>query len=459
MLDSEKKDKKKKLYSYIKYLNYIRSKIKKDGLMRHFFYLKKKCSVLSKNVELPNNITQTFSKCEKDIQLHYVANYMMFYDVLFVDTAGDIFYTFKKESDYQKNIFKGNMRNTSISKKLISTPLSAFVDFEYYEFSKEPSAFFIIPIIADGHLDGWMLLQCALNRINDIFTNNRRKFATLETILVNKNNCMMTESRFILNAGELKTKLASKNICEKFREKKGHKKVKDYRGKWVLSSFEVCRIFNAEWLLIVKIDLREVITKLYKKDEDVYLDLILKKMVTNQKKLSHECCFCENSINCKVDMNEIKRVGNHGKLATYGVSSCLTAIISMPGKFSYMLHVSPLDKLFDGGLTDLFSKVLYKIEKFDIYGFQKNDLQVVLVSRAKNRIKKTVNFLINKGYYLSQIKGFYFSGLEYADICHDAKKGFTCIKCFGDKSLRTFMLESRCNYLNFGAIMTKRMNL
>jgi hypothetical protein len=110
-------------------------------------------------------------------------------------------------------------------------------------------------------------------------------------------------------------------------------------------------------------------------------------------------------------------------------------------------------------LTDLFSKVLYKIEKFDIYGFQKNDLQVVLVSRAKNRIKKTVNFLINKGYYLSQIKGFYFSGLEYADICHDAKKGFTCIKCFGDKSLRTFMLESRCNYLNFGAIMTKRMNL
>jgi hypothetical protein len=121
------------------------------------------------------------------------------------------------------------------------------------------------PVFKEGRLEGWFVLQCAINKISSMFTEEKGLGATGEVFLVNRHQYMLTESRFSKEVSTLNLHLSRDNIEAKFSEKAGHKMVTDYRGFRALTSFEVCRIGSSEWLLIAKIDESEIVTEQYRK--------------------------------------------------------------------------------------------------------------------------------------------------------------------------------------------------
>ncbi|MCP4575955.1 MAG: hypothetical protein GY846_06700 [Deltaproteobacteria bacterium] len=169
---------------------------------------------------------------------------------LFIDGDGDIFHTIRRQGDYHKNIFEGELAITTLARQLTNHPDETFVDYEYYSVSDEPSAFFVEPVLKDGCLEGWFVLQCAINKINNMFTQEKGLGATGEVFLVNRHQYMLTESRFSKETSILNRHLSSENIETKFRERSGRKMVTDYRGVRAFTSFEVCHIGASEWLLI-----------------------------------------------------------------------------------------------------------------------------------------------------------------------------------------------------------------
>ncbi|HJO55854.1 MAG TPA: hypothetical protein QF423_04215, partial [Candidatus Scalindua sp.] len=68
-----------------------------------------------------------------------------FYDILFIDSKGDIFFTVKKEDDFLGNIHEDRFDGIALYEKIRKAEIreTEFVDYEYYSVSDEPVSFFI----------------------------------------------------------------------------------------------------------------------------------------------------------------------------------------------------------------------------------------------------------------------------------------------------------------------------
>ena len=352
--------------------------IKSDDHMLAFFHLKNKYYQYQKTKKPPEELVQTFEALKIQINEHYMQHYLSFYDILFINRQGDIFYTIRKQADYHKNIFQGDLSRTALAQQLKTHPDKTFVDYQYYAISDEPSAFIVEPVIEDGLFQGWIVLQCAINKINNMFTPDKGLGATGEVFLVNKQYYMLTDSRFFGESSILKRHLSRENIESKFRERNGHKIVTDYRGYRTLTSFEVCQIGNSEWLLIAKIDESEIVTEQYKLNRQA----LAPDMVKNAGKTAlRDCGAITPGPKLKVvDMDEFQKVTNEKKICTYGVSTCTAIVISYPDKFSYMAHISNLDRIYGGETTDLINHILKQIKTFDIYPYELRKLRVTIIA-------------------------------------------------------------------------------
>ncbi len=425
-LDKIREEKKEQLFDYLKKIRKNAEAIKSDIPMLEFFHLKRKFYQLQKKTPPPEFLIQEIGKLKKNIRRHYLWNYLAFYDILFVDKNGDIFYTIRKQSDYHKNIFKGALAHTVLAKQLKKNPQQTFVDYQYYDVSGEPSAFFIVPVVKEENLAGWFIFQCAINKINNIFAQEEKLGATGEVFLVNKQNYMLTNSRFFGEDSILKQHLSNENIAGKFREKSGQKIVTDYRGFRVLSSFEVCHVADSEWLLISKIDENEIITEQYieKRKE------IRPKIIQRFKKLIPRSCdlLFDSREMVVVDMDEFQKVNNREILRTFGVSTCTAVIFSFPDKFSYMSHISNLDRIYGGNTTDLIGNILKRIRSFDIYKYEIRNLQITVVANHLDTIMNIIDRMVDEGIFLSQIKFIYNGNAIYANLIHDYVRNHTLVR-------------------------------
>ncbi len=430
-LDLLRAEKKKQLYDYLARVKDKADSIQNDEMMRGFFLLKRKYVRHKKLAPPPTEFVQGMEELKSKIRYHYLWNYLLFYDILFVDKGGDIFYTIRQQSDYGKNIFKGEFASTDLSRRLRDYPRKAFVDYQYYAISKEPSAFFVVPVEQEGNLEGWLVLQCAINKINDIFSSKASLGATGEVFLVNRNRYMLTDSRFSSESSILRQHLSKENIQAKFKEGSGHKIVVDYRGRRALTSFETCKIGGAEWLLIAKIDEDEILTEQYRHSKEQTKTRILKSFA-NQKITACEVpSFSGEEVD--VDMDEFQKARPGQVLRTYGVSTCTVIIIHLPGKFSYMAHISNMDRIYGGAITDLVGRVMDRLERFDIYPYQKRDLQVTLIANHTEAFLRAVDLLIERGVFLSQIKFMHMRNAKYASPIHDCQSGQTVVDWITDR--------------------------
>jgi len=423
-LDSTVQNTKRQLINYLQHTQSNAGEVVQDDLVKSFFKTQKAFEAIKDKSKLPKSTLAKKEKLELAFRRHYINKYQRFYDILMVDTSGNIFYTIKKEADYHQNIFTPEFRHTPLSRKLKSDIKKSLVDFRFYEISGEPSAFFIEPFYENGKFLGWIVMQFSVSKINHIFSLNKHLGQSGEVILVNKAHYMLTDSRFKPQSTILQKKLASNNIESKFALGKGHKQVTDYMGFDVISAFEVFSFMNNEWLIIAKINEAEVRSNFYLKNPDS-LKVMLLKYIEQQKHHYLKYRPVREAINVNID--EFKRGKSGEVLYTHGISTCSGLIISLKQDFAYMAHISPYDKIYGETRTDMLSQLLNRINYLEITRAQKKLLRFKLITPNKHTAVNVVNTLLKKGIMIDQIQIVMNPDASKAAISHFVERDSTVI--------------------------------
>ena len=148
-LDYVRQEKKDQLMEFCNRVHEQANSIEDDRMRVDFFHLKNKYYELAKASPPPDDLQHSIEKFKKKFRKHYIRHYLGFYDIQFISKSGDIFHTIRKEANYHKNIFMGELAKTHLSQHLQKKPEKDFVDFQYFFPSDEPAAFFIQPAYKD----------------------------------------------------------------------------------------------------------------------------------------------------------------------------------------------------------------------------------------------------------------------------------------------------------------------
>ncbi len=425
-LDRIRATKKVQLTEYLDRIQAQARSVRQDDFLKQFFAIKSRFYQLQQQRTAPPANQASIDKLKRAVRQHYLRRYLTFYDILCADRNGNVFYTIRRQADYHKNLFEGELGKTSLAHRLRKNPEEAFVDFEFYAVSDEPSAFFVEPAVVKGEHLGWFVLQCSINKINDIFTRSRGLGKTGEVFLVNEDHQMLTDSRFRADSSILKQHLSAENIREKFAEGQGRKIVTDYRGYRVLTSFEVCRVMGRRWLLIAKIDESELLTDYYRDHRDKLRGNLLKRLAATAPALSDAPRpICKPVV---IDIDEFRKAQPSQCLATFGVSTCTGVLVTLPKKFAYGGHLSSYDCVYGEGNLDLLGHMIQRIKRFDIYPYQQRRLEVVLVAPHLESIARAVDKFVDEGFVLSQLRFCHHPGATSASVWHDVKKHRTVVE-------------------------------
>ncbi|MBU8869562.1 MAG: hypothetical protein KOO60_01690 [Gemmatimonadales bacterium] len=424
-LDQVTKDKHRQLTAYLDRMCALAATVREDPVMRRYFSIKQRYWQLQQEQPAPPEALSAIESLKETLLNHYLNNYLAFYDILFVDSSGYVLSAIRHQADYHKHLFEGERAKTALARHLMEEPSASFVDYEFYNVSDEPSAFFVEPVIEDGQQLGWFVLQCAINRINTIFTRGEELGQTGEIFLVNRKHQMLTESRLDLGAGTLNRYLSEENIEGKFAEKQGHKRVIDYRDRVALTSFAVCPVMGSEWLLVSKIDEDEVITRHYLEN----LSRLQPSLTQSLGKIPQpDCPPCKLPTKANiVDMDEFRR-SNDTPLITFGVSTCTAIVVSLKQEKAYLAHASVQDRIYGAGDLDLLDYMLRRIRRFEIYPYQLRSLEVVLVAPHLESVTGAVEKLVEAGILLSQIRFLHCPEAESATVFHTTTSGQTVVQ-------------------------------
>ena len=427
--------------------------IRNDKVMLNFFEVSDKYFKMEQEGTAPDEFKRKIKEFRESIRDYYVTNYISFYDILFINKAGDIFYTIRKEPDYLKNIFAGELAKTCLSKHLSKNPREeAFVDFCYYKPSDEPAAFFIEPAFKDGEHLGWFVMQCAVNKVNSLFAGAEQLGMTGEMLLINKDGYLLTESSFVGSSTIMEIQLDNKNIDDKFRKKKGNKIVTDYRGFTVLTSFEVFDFFGTQWLVVAKVDEAQIITEHFQQHPKYYFEKI-ENFLSNSSVNKNGTFPKQHEKVIMVDMDEFVKADRSELLKTVGVSSCTAVIATYPGKFGYMAHLSPYDKMYGGSGTNLLGHITKKIKTYDIYKYERRRVLFTVVAKHFDSLANIVDKLIGEGFLLSQINVLHNPQAKCANVIFDYSENVTCTEWLMDNPDSDKITQNPGKENNLGAIV------
>jgi len=426
-----------------------------DDAMINCFEINNKYFKMNQNGTAPEEFKRKIKKFRENIRDYYVTNYLSFYDVLFINKEGDIFYTIRKESNYLKNIFAGELAKSQLSKRLSKNPQQeVFVDFHYYGVSDKPAAFFIEPAFKDGEHLGWFVMQYAINKVNSLFAGSEQLGMTGETFLANKEGCLLTESSFVGNSTILKMRLDNKNIDDKFKKGKGNKIVTDYRGFTALTSFEVFDFLGTQWLIVAKVDEAQIVTEHFQRYPKYYFEKI--ENFLSKSSVNNSGTFPKHHEKViMVDMDEFVKADHGELLKTIGVSSCTAVIATYPGKFGYMAHLSPYDKMYGSNGSNLLGHIVKKIKNYDIYKFERQHVRFTIIAKHLDSLKNIVDKLVSEGFLLSQINMLYSPKTKCANVLFDYSNNLTYVKWIMETDAQAKITKNLCDDNNLGAIVKR----
>lgn len=359
---------------------------------------------------------------EDQIDRHFLENYGDFYDVLWVDTSGFVFYTIRREEDYGTCLFT-RAAGTLLANRLREISEPAFIDFEYYSPSAEPGAFHVAPVFSDSQFRGWMVFQQAINRTNLILTDRQGMGRTGEVYLVNSNGIMLSQSRFTQRSTILKKKVETESIRVAAKAETGNLLITDYRGVRVFSSFSKLDILGAGWYLVAEIDEAEILTTHFSANLEILTARILSHFRSIKSKSTTPPCPSSQTI--KVDMGEYGFAPVGQRLITRGVATCTAVAVTFPGQFAALAHVAPTDESYNPTPIDLFgdnfkrnlvSRLLDRIRRYDIYPYELDSLQFVVVATHDESCWHIIDQLIDQGVFINQIKLLYNPAASYANV-------------------------------------------
>ncbi|MFW5788696.1 MAG: cache domain-containing protein [Spirochaetota bacterium] len=394
----------------------------------------------------------------------YLDDYQLFLDVHFIDESGDVFYSVLKQDNLFHNVFEEDPEDSPLAGKLRDNPESATLDFRFPGYGSEPSAFFAQPVHAGGDHRGWVVFQFASSRLQEIFSYEPSLGRTGEVFLVNRDQFMLTDSYNSPESAVLRRHLSAENILTKFAEGEGEKLVVDYRGYEALTSFKVYTIMGFDWLLIAKIDRDEVITRQYLEDPPRYHERLREYLRSADFRDAGEealAAMSEGREVEKVFLDDFRRIDDSSgdeaarALFTPGVATCTSIVISLPGRFAYMAHVSPYDRMYEGSRTDLIRTMLRRVHDFEVADKEIREVQVAIVTPTIRYSERIVDELVDAGIFLSQITFMKNPEARCADVYFDFESGETAVTwCYGtDFEERSVQFASRTPSL--GTIMER----
>lgn len=393
---------------------------------------------------------------ERDFKLdvHYVAHYGEFYDILFVDRSGLVFYSVLRETDYKSNLFTGPLRETKLARRLPSVREPSFIDYESYAPSDEPAAFFAVPVFPTGQSAapdpaadpvGWFVLQCPLNKLNAIVSDHRGLGRTGEVYLVNTEQRMVTDSRFSPDPARLDFAVDTPAVSSALSTGAGESLIEDYRGVPVLSSFEPFSVLGANWVIIAEIDEAETVTELYKQHRVSFLQKLLTDSTPRTWMAPGEASIPDRPRK-RVDLNEFARAASGEMLETSGVSTCTAITALMPGRFGYLAHIGPSDQVYgmpDTGRNDFLGDMLDRLRHYDVYPFEVRRLEFTIVAVHGASVGGAVDRLLEMGVELAQIRFAFNPQARYANVALSPETSEVLIEWILPDGKRTTTLARR----------------
>jgi hypothetical protein len=408
---------------------------------------------------VPKGLVERVAQLRDGFNGYYIQNYFAFYDILFVNTQGDIFYTIRKESDLDTNLAQAGPAGSALDRCLRTVPQDeAFVDFHHYRPSCKPAAFFVEPMHKDGVHVGWIVLQCAINKVNTLLAWTDDLGQTGETFLVNQEGYMLTESNFEGASTILKKRLDDRNVQAKFTEKQGHRTVTDYRGRTALTSFEVVEFLGTQWLVVAKMDTDEIATEHYLQHRRYYADKLLAYLRAAPIAPLRDVAPRAARETLRIDMDEFLKADNGERLHTFGVSTCTGVLATCPGRFAYLAHISPKDKVYGSDGTNLLGPMVKRIKGFDIYRCERRRVVFVVVATHLNALLAIVDKLVEEGFLLSQIKVMYNPHAESATISYDCPQNDLVVTWRAAGSPNDKRVHVMEDAANVGEIIQRVMN-
>ena len=415
-----------------------------------------------------------YALLEESISRLFVTELDKFYDLLFIDSKGDIFFTVKKEDDFMGNIHDNRFDGISLYNELRKSEIreTEFVDYEYYSVSNEPASFFISSVLEDDKVLGYFVLQLPINDINSILTDRRNLGRTGEVYLVNKRQLMITQSRFIDENTIITKKIDTDAVRSALLEKRGNKIINDYRDKRVFSSYEQFNYEGTEWIIIAEIDEDEVITEIYRGREKELsakvADYLADYSYHKDKRKLFEQGWMLNNSGIKVDFKEFQKSKNSQLLYTEGVATCTAMTLSYPGKFGYLLHITPTDGsyknigfltrlLLRDNYTDFVDSVMKSINRYDILPCEKSLLQIGVVATHDASFKNIIHKLIVNEVELSQIKLLLKKKSQKVDVVFDYENDKVWTQ-WGGSGFELMYTDEYDYAPNFGEIVKKLSN-
>ena len=420
-LDYVRQEKVEQLDRFTKKIHTLANQASKDETIVSFFNMNRYYHNLCKSQKAPASLTNDIEKMRQHFNSYYIKNYFVFYDILFVDMTGSVFYTLRKEADINIDLSNNNKALGMLQKAIISKPdKEVFIDYYNYAPSSEPAAFFVEPVYKQDVQAGWIILQCSINSLNSIFSATDDLGQTGETFLVNRKGLMLTESYFKGHSTILKERLDDRNIKAKFNEKKGHRVVTDYRDEIALSSFEIFEFLGTSWLVVAKIDKDEITTQHYKQHSKYYENLLVKHLRTMiSQPAGKDTTITHYKTALRVDMDEFLKAENNEVLETWGVSTCTAVLAIVSNKFGYLAHISPKDKIYNKNDTNLLAQITKKINNFDIYPFEKREVVFIVIAPHLDGLGNIIKRLTEDGFLLSQIRVAYNSKANAAAVVYN----------------------------------------
>ena len=398
---------------------------------------------------------QTASVYDQSVMERYIEAYQLFFDIHFIAADGQIFYTLLKQDNLFGNLFSPEFAGWNLSSRLRDCPQQSAVDFQVVDFSSEPSAFFAEPVVAGGEHRGWIVLQYASSRLNELFGYDSELGATGEVFLVNRSHFMMTRSQNSPGESALQRHLSDENIERKFAEGSGELEVIDYRGYRCLTSFAVAEVLDFTWLLVAKIDYAEAMTREYLAHDRRYYQLIrdeLRRAPSSRNSFAATTERAPDRETVRVYLDNYERVTGAMALETPGVATCTSVVIALPGEFAYMAHISPYDRIYDGTRTDLVSSMLRQIRQFELPDKRLRELEVTLVTPEIRYSDSLITEFAEAGIFLSQITIMKNPGARCADVHYDLPTNTTYATWY-DQMGDPLWTQSRENTPTVGNLM------
>jgi hypothetical protein len=425
MLDRLRDEKRRQLGEYLARLKARADQAGRDEVLLRSFALLRRHDELSRQEGGTPQGRRARRQLEANVARHVLERYADFADLLMVAPDGSVFYALRRGELKRMNLLRGPGHAESLAGRLGHRERESFVDFHRCRLCDEPSAFFVEPLgEADG---GWIVLRTSIRRLNRLFRDGGRIGRTCETFLVNEHCQMLTDSRFRRDSSILTQHLSDENIRGKFAQGRGHKVVTDYRGFRALSSFDVCRMMGARWLLVAKIDRAEVVTQRYRRRREQLAPALGEALASSTCPSSPAGPTADANATV-VHMDEFRRGRPSQRLRTWGIRTCTGLVIHRTGSFAYLGHASTRDALYGGKSLDLLGHMLRRVTTYEICPYELRTVKALVVAPHTDSATGAIDRLVDAGLFLSQIRFVQGPAGSSARLVHDVSSGETVVE-------------------------------